>query len=112
MNQIGGKHYESMAIQPWEIIEKNELDFWEGNVVKYVLRYKDKNGAEDLRKALHYLTYLIDRESRKEPTDAGERPHKANAQPMGLPSPRGYRDWYSSIGATPVAVGVQEEEDF
>lgn len=112
MEQIGGKHYESMAIQPWEIIEKNGLDFWEGNVVKYVLRYKDKNGAEDLRKALHYLTYLIDRESHKEPTDAGECPHKTADQSMGLHSLGECRDWYSHIGAVPAALGVQEEEDF
>ncbi len=60
--QIGGTHYEDMPLQPWSIIESNKLDYWEGNVVKYILRYKYKNGVEDLEKALHYLTYLIQRE--------------------------------------------------
>ena|SRR5690349_23956968 len=61
--QVGGTHYESMDIQPWEVIERGNLDFWEGNVIKYVMRYKDKNGLEDLLKARHYLNYLIQRES-------------------------------------------------
>jgi hypothetical protein len=57
--QVGGNHYESKSIQPIEYIEANNLDFCEGNVVKYVTRYKDKNGVEDLRKAEWYLKRLI-----------------------------------------------------
>lgn len=64
MSQVGGSHYEDMPIQPWEVIDRAELDFWEGNVIKYVMRYRAKNGVEDLKKARHYLDYLIDRESR------------------------------------------------
>lgn len=63
--QIGGSHYTSMPLQPWEIIEKNKLDFWEGNALKYLLRYKQKNGAQDLEKAKHYIDYLIERENAK-----------------------------------------------
>ena len=63
--QYGGTHYTVLQIQPWEIIEANGLDFWEGNVIKYVLRYKNKNKAEDLKKARHYLDYLIARESKE-----------------------------------------------
>nr|WP_297388224.1 DUF3310 domain-containing protein [uncultured Roseateles sp.] len=62
--QEGGEHYKQMPLQPWEIIERNKLDFWEGNVIKYTLRYKSKDGAGDLRKAVHYLEYLIERETR------------------------------------------------
>jgi hypothetical protein len=62
--QIGGDHYETMAIQPWEVIRRGDLDFWEGNVIKYVMRYRAKNGLEDLEKARHYLDYLIDREKK------------------------------------------------
>lgn len=58
---IGGKHYEEMPIEPWMIIEANKLDFWEGNVLKYLLRYKSKNGIEDLEKAKDYINYLIRR---------------------------------------------------
>ena len=60
MKQIGGNHYEKKAIEPIEYITKNKLGFCEGNIVKYITRYKDKNGLEDLEKALWYITYLID----------------------------------------------------
>ena len=63
--QVGGSHYKDMPLQPWEIIEKNNLDFWEGNALKYLLRYKSKNGAQDLEKAKHYIDYLIERENSK-----------------------------------------------
>jgi hypothetical protein len=59
--QVGGTHYKR-AHQPWEIIEEWGLDYWAGNVVKYILRYKFKNGVEDLEKAKHYLEYLIKKE--------------------------------------------------
>lgn len=53
------KHYEQYAIQPIEFIGANGLDFFQGNIIKYVLRYKEKNGLEDLAKAKHYLDMLI-----------------------------------------------------
>lgn len=59
--QVAGSHYQR-AIQPWEIISVWELDFWEGNVLKYLLRWKHKDGVQDLKKAKHYLEYLIERE--------------------------------------------------
>ena len=46
--QIGGSHYESMSIQPAEYIYDNKLDFFEGNVVKYVTRWRKKGGLQDL----------------------------------------------------------------
>lgn len=57
--QVGGDHYFN-AIQPWDIIRAWDLNYWEGNIVKYVLRHKGKNKAEDLEKARHYLDYLIE----------------------------------------------------
>ena len=57
--QVGGEHYKKYAIQPTEYILKNNMNFIEGNIIKYVTRYKDKNGLEDLRKARHYLDILI-----------------------------------------------------
>ena len=59
--QVGGSHYKK-GIQPWQYIEANQLDFFEGNVVKYVTRSRQKNGLEDLLKAQHYIEYLIERE--------------------------------------------------
>jgi hypothetical protein len=58
--QVAGTHYQK-AIQPWDIISEWELDFWEGNVLKYLLRWKFKDGVQDLQKAKHYLEYLIER---------------------------------------------------
>lgn len=62
--QVGGDHYKTKAIQPVEYIHANGLGFCEGNVVKYVSRWKDKNGLKDLEKARHYLDILIQLESR------------------------------------------------
>ncbi len=57
--QIGGKHYKSFHIQPYEFISKNNLSFFQGNVVKYVCRYLTKNGVEDLEKIIHYCELEI-----------------------------------------------------
>jgi len=57
--QVGGDHYARNGIQPIEYIMANELDFCEGNVVKYVTRWTYKNGVEDLLKARQYLDFLI-----------------------------------------------------
>ena len=57
--QVGGSHYKSFRIQPYEFISKNNLSFFQGNVVKYVYRYKDKNGIEDLKKIIHYCELEI-----------------------------------------------------
>lgn len=57
--QVGGTHYTVRRIQPIEYILANNLSFCEGNIIKYVTRYKDKNGLEDLLKARHYLDFLI-----------------------------------------------------
>lgn len=58
--QIGGSHYSDMAIQPTEFIHKNNLSFIQGNIIKYVCRYKSKGGIEDLNKAKHYIDLLIE----------------------------------------------------
>jgi hypothetical protein len=52
--QIGGNHYKDFHIQPYEFISKNNLSFFQGNVIKYVCRYLNKNGIEDLDKIIHY----------------------------------------------------------
>jgi hypothetical protein len=64
-HQIGGDHYTKQAIQPIQYIYANKLDYFQGNVVKYVTRYKLKNGMEDLKKALHYLEMIIQQENGK-----------------------------------------------
>ena len=57
--QVGGSHYKSFNIQPFEFISKNELSFFQGCVVKYVCRYKNKNGIQDLEKIIHYCELEI-----------------------------------------------------
>ena len=58
--QVGGKHYLKYKIQPVEFIIKNNLDFCQGSVIKYVLRFKEKGGVQDLEKAKHYIELLIE----------------------------------------------------
>ena len=58
--QVGGTHYKDKAIQPWDYIASNNMGYLEGNVVKYVSRWKEKGGVQDLKKAMHYLTKLIE----------------------------------------------------
>jgi hypothetical protein len=62
--QEGGDHYKNMNMQPWDYIVANNLGYLEGNVVKYVTRYKEKGGVEDLKKARHYLDKLIEVQSK------------------------------------------------
>jgi len=57
--QIGGNHYKNFTIQPYEFISKNKLSFFQGNVVKYVCRYLNKNGIQDLEKIIHYCELEI-----------------------------------------------------
>jgi hypothetical protein len=58
--QVGGGHYQGKAIQPWDYIVSNRLGYLEGNVVKYVSRWQDKGGRQDLEKARHYLDKLLE----------------------------------------------------
>lgn len=60
--QVGGNHYMKNGVQPWDIIQQYDLNFFAGNIVKYILRYKYKNGVEDLQKAEHYIKKLIELE--------------------------------------------------
>jgi len=60
--QVGGNHYKDMKIQPIEFIQANDLGFCEGNAIKYICRFRNKNGIEDLRKARHYIDLLIQAE--------------------------------------------------
>lgn len=58
--QVGGTHYQSYAIEPIEFIVANDVPYREANVIKYVVRHKDKNGAEDIKKAIHYLEMILE----------------------------------------------------
>ena len=60
--QIGGDHYLKMKIQPSEFINKNKLQFAEGNAIKYICRHASKGEVKDLEKAKHYIDMIIDRD--------------------------------------------------
>lgn len=62
--QAGGSHYKDMPIQPVEYIHANALGYFEGNVVKYISRWRKKGGVQDLEKARHYIDLLIELEAR------------------------------------------------
>ena len=71
--QIGGDHYKKMKIQPIEYILANDIGFTEGSVIKYVSRWKTKNGVEDLKKARHLLDMLIESKGDNEAEDVEEQ---------------------------------------
>lgn len=58
--QAGGDHYRKHAIQPVEYIVANGISFLAGNIIKYATRYKDKGGAEDVRKIKHYCDLILE----------------------------------------------------
>lgn len=65
--QEGGDHYKNKGIQPIEFVLSNRMGFAEGSVIKYVTRWKDKGGLQDLRKARHFLDMLIEFHERPPP---------------------------------------------
>lgn len=65
--QVGGDHYRQLAIQPTHFAVVNNLSYLEGNVIKYVCRHKFKDGAQDIKKAIHYLEWILQYEYPNEP---------------------------------------------
>ena len=60
--QVAGEHYRTLKIQPVDYIEENGLRFSEGCAIKYITRHRFKNGAEDIRKAIHFLQLILERD--------------------------------------------------
>ena len=58
--QIAGDHYKGKGIQPWDYVAANDLGYFEGTAIKYLTRWKDKGGVDDLRKAVHFIEKLIE----------------------------------------------------
>lgn len=58
--QEGGSHYKCLPIQPVEFCQRNGLNFCEANAIKYCCRHRSKNGAQDIKKAIHYLNLLLE----------------------------------------------------
>lgn len=64
--QVGGDHYKSLPIQVVEYNFFNDIPYMEGNIIKYITRWRTKNGIQDLEKAKHYIELLIELEKRKQ----------------------------------------------
>jgi hypothetical protein len=61
--QVGGTHYQDAGddlLQHWDIVKIFDLDYFQGQITKYIMRWKDKNGLEDLQKAQHFLEKYIE----------------------------------------------------
>tara|TARA_R100000005_G_scaffold95744_2_gene78526 strand:- start:1042 stop:1323 length:282 start_codon:yes stop_codon:yes gene_type:complete len=59
--QVGGDHYKDCNIQPVEYIHSNGLDFFEGNIVKYITRHRKKgSGSQDIKKVIHYAELILE----------------------------------------------------
>lgn len=63
--QVGGDHYKKLKIQPVEYIHANNIPYIEGNIIKYITRWRDKNGVKDLEKVKHYVDLLVELEQLK-----------------------------------------------
>ena len=58
-NQVGGSHYQNYKVQPITWALDNHINAAEFSILRYLLRYKNKNGLEDLNKAIHYTQILM-----------------------------------------------------
>jgi hypothetical protein len=58
--QVGGGHYKDMTIEHWDVVALNNLDYFQGQITKYVMRWHGKNGVQDLEKAQHFLQKYIE----------------------------------------------------
>ena len=85
--QVGGKHYQT-PIQHWDYVLANDIPYMEGQIIKYLVRWRKKGGLQDLHKARHYLDKLIEHETAKtEPTTKLPDPTPSPPSPPtgGLP---------------------------
>lgn len=70
--QVAGNHYGLDSFQHWDMVHKFKLDYFQGQITKYVMRWKDKNGIEDLKKAQHFLEKYIELLEEEEEEDAAK----------------------------------------
>lgn len=83
--QVGGKHYGLTDYQHWDFVADFNLDYFQGQVTKYIIRWKEKNGLEDLLKARHFLDKYIELEQRRIAAEVAEKeqPAEGSAEPHG-----------------------------
>ena len=67
MNEADPDHYSNLPMEPWDFIQQNKLDFFEGNVVKYITRHRRKGeGARDIEKVIHYCELILEKDYGRE----------------------------------------------
>jgi hypothetical protein len=81
--QVAGSHYKELPIQPVEYIYANKIGYFEGNVIKYVTRWKEKGGIKDLEKAKHYIDLLIELTMREQSAEYQVQEILSNRNPGG-----------------------------
>ena len=77
--QVGGKHYKQFKIQPIQYITANNIPYIEGNIIKYISRWRDKGGIDDLDKVIHYVELLKEMEVGKSERSYGCKARVKNA---------------------------------
>jgi hypothetical protein len=102
--QVGGSHYKKNAIQPWDYVTSNGLGYLEGCIIKYVSRYKDKGGIEDLKKAQHFLEKLIEvttNEHNANPVYAPNTVYDPKPYTGVVPKQVDYTSWPAGVNGIP-----------
>ncbi len=85
--QVGGTHYQGFSPQPAEWLHRNKVPYLEACAIKYLLRWRAKNGKQDLEKARHYIDLLLAMEYPEEPKKKESKPMAKESPPAALPSP-------------------------
>ena len=119
--QVAGSHYKKYAIQPAEYCAKNKIGFLPGTAIKYVTRYKDKGGAEDIRKAIHILELILEfeypallsnnPECKTKPEGSGQAIVTTPLTGLAAISPGSHRDEGELLYATPKLILKLESDD-
>lgn len=77
--QVAGTHYKG-GIQPWDCVHAWGLGYLDGTALKYIARWRKKNGLEDIKKAIHFLEKLVEQEESSAPV---EQPYSSSCNPIG-----------------------------
>ena len=72
--QVGGQHYNHAIAQHWDIVDMHKLDYFQGQITKYVMRWKRKGGLQDLLKAQHFLAKYIELNNAGNIPESGAEP--------------------------------------
>ena len=76
--QVGGTHYKTASVEPWDIVTMYNLDYFLGSALKYILRHERKGGIQDIQKAIHFLEKWVELRQPKQQTDVNTSPIRYN----------------------------------